>query len=89
MTKFELTNHARDRIKERGIKDPNGVVLKPIKKKHWTKKRIKELCVLEGFKNDYIYWKTKDNINTVYVCRQKDIGLYVVITAFNLGGKNI
>mgnify|MGYP003502215288 CR=1 FL=1 len=78
---FKITKHAKERMLERNIKPPtSSMVLKCAGKK--LKKRIRERCVRKGVESGKIYWVKNDG--TVYVCAQEDVGVYCVITAFNL-----
>jgi len=78
---FELTSHCEKRMEERSIPHPNDVGLVPANRK--TKKLIRESCKKEGFKSDYVYWTVLvQQERLVYVCVQKDIAHYIVLTCF-------
>jgi hypothetical protein len=79
---FIFTPHAKKRMKERDIADPNKWILMPCGRK--LKKKIRETCKLNGTKTDHIYWTTRTKPHTIFVTRQLDIGKYEVVTAFVL-----
>ena len=79
---FIVTNHAKLRMIQRDIPEPNKLILKCARKK--TRKKIRELCIKNGVKNEidgYVYFV---NDKFVYVCIILDIAKYKVITAFKL-----
>lgn len=87
MAKFELTDHARKRMKEREVLDPNGLLLINAGRK--TRRRIRESCKSMGCDNkEYVYLATRHlhthnkNPISVYICKAIDIGKYIVITVF-------
>jgi hypothetical protein len=82
---FKLTKHAKKRMLERGIELPDETMnMKAAgrKTRRKTRRRIREACKKKGLQGGTIYWTRRDG--TVYVCAQEDIGVYCVITAFNL-----
>lgn len=79
--KFDITNHAQARMQERDIPHPSEMGLSIANGK--TKKLVKESCLKEGFKSDYVYWTQRYlGFRYVYVCVQKDINHYILITCF-------
>lgn len=78
---FDITTHAQKRMDERNIPHPYEMGLKIANGK--AMKQIKESCKKEGLKRDYIYWTQFINrARYVYVCVQKDVNHYIVITCF-------
>ena len=80
---FSLTTHAKWRIKQRCLPNPNGLKMHPAGKK--TARRIRLRCEKSGVKNawgsDYVYWVHK---TFIYVCVTTAPGNYLVITAWDL-----
>lgn len=78
---FDFTPHALKRMEQRNIPDPNGFGTKIANGK--TKKLIRESCLKSGFNNEYVYWtKLTHEYRYVYVCVQKDVSQYTVVTCF-------
>lgn len=81
---FKLTKHAKQRLSERNIKPPKGTILYPVGKK--TRRRIRESCECHGCNTvDYIYFMTRGGKIEdlfIYVCKQLDAGVFLLITAF-------
>ena len=78
---FELTHHARQRLTERGIRDPNTARMRSVSKK--MRGKIRAACKKKGYDpSKYVYFLS--GTRTVYVTVCKDVGSYVLITAFEL-----
>lgn len=76
---FHLTPHAISRITERNIPDPNIVKIRVTGRK--TRKTLRERC--KSFNHrEFIYFSS--GFKDIYVCKQIDVGEYLVITAFNI-----
>lgn len=66
---------------ERNMPHPYDLGLRIANRK--TKKKIKETCPNEGFKQDCIYWTLiVGNERFVYVTVQKGINHYILLTCF-------
>lgn len=77
---FIITEHAKKRMEERNIPDPNSLNLFPAGRN--TKKKIRESCKKHGFKNyigsEYIYFRGG---KYVFVCLIETVATYKVLTA--------
>lgn len=73
---FELTNHAKIRLIERNLPDPNNLRLCRVSTRFMKKLRKR----LKSFNSETIYFSY--NQKFIYVCIQIDINHYKVITAF-------
>ncbi len=83
MRNFTYTNHAFKRIKERQIPYPDNLTLRCPGRK--TRKKIRDACVKNGYKREYVFYIHTSNKNIfVYVCLSTDIGKFLIITAFLL-----
>lgn len=82
---FELTRHAKQRLEERGILDPNMARMKAVSKK--MRGRIRAACKGKGYDpTRYVYFLSGSR--TVYVAVCKDVDRYILITAFELELEN-
>ena len=79
-TKFILTDHAKIRLKEREIEDPNGLRLTIAKNN--ARKKIIEDCPKNKVKKENVYFRTMSIPYTIYVCIAIGIGEYKLVTAF-------
>jgi hypothetical protein len=83
---FILTNHAKQRLRQRSIPHPQDIDLQIAKNRF--KKKIKANCRVNGYEKNLVYWRgnnKKDFDNgkiPVYVCSAIEAGVYTVITAF-------
>jgi hypothetical protein len=84
---FLLTDHAKQRMEERGIPHPSQLILKPAGAA--IRRRIRETCERAGVKNewgsDYVYFTNSGRfVVNVFVCKVEGVAKYRVITAFVL-----
>lgn len=78
---FAITEHAKKRLVERGIRDPNNARMRSVSKK--MRGKIRAACKKKGYDPcRYVYFLS--GTRTVYVTVCKDVGSYVLITAFEL-----
>lgn len=82
VSKFTISPHAKERIVERGMTDPNALEKALRIAKRSARKKIIESCPRAGFKQECIYWITHTNPMPVYVTKCIDINKYIVVTAF-------
>lgn len=80
---FELTDHAKQRMEERGCPDPNSLVLRTPGIN--IMKRIRKSCKYHhavkrfGINKRVFFY----NNGYVYVCVQTDVAKYMVLTCWN------
>lgn len=78
---FIHTIHANQRLKTRGIPPPDKSQCLPVGKK--IRRRIAQLCPDNGCNlKEYIYFRNREG--GVYVTKQIDAGVYLLITAFKV-----
>lgn len=79
--KIDLSNHAKKRLEEREIPDPNTLILKHAGKK--LRRKVRESCKTLGCKTcEAIYFGYYGlNVTYVFVCKQVDIGKFICLTA--------
>jgi len=87
MAIFNLTNHSKVRLLQRNIPEPYNLKLQPAGQKIKRKLRVNcpEHDIHKNIRNGYVYWVYKQYI--VYVCKQVDVAVYTVITAFDINKK--
>lgn len=79
---FEISHHAKQRMIERDIKNPNEVFLKLVK--NAVRKEVQKRCVKNGYKHKNVYFRTTEKPYSIYVTTNIDINKYLVVTAFKL-----
>lgn len=79
--KFHLSEHAQKRIVERNLPIPaSNLKLRVTGKK--TRRVLRETCKKSFTMKDRIFFRLNPSI--IYVCKQIDVGEYLVLTAFDL-----
>lgn len=89
--RFTHTKHADEQLKLRNIEVPKGKVLCAAGRK--TRQMIRNSCKGKGYDSEYIYLMNRNNGKkypiVVYVCKQTEIGVLLLITAFKYEKKGI
>ena len=81
--KFKLTKHAKLRLSQRTIINPNKINLKVAKNK--VRKRIREICA-QTYDKNLTYFRSDNDLKpiNIYVCKEIKKDQYLLITAFNI-----
>lgn len=79
--KYIYTKHSTQRLAEREIPNPEGLLLRYANKR--LKRKIRESCQKEGCDTTkaFYYWSRYNGMDYIYVCQQIDEGVFLLITA--------
>ncbi len=80
VTMFLFTDHFVKRMRERGVPNPNGLLLKVAKKK--LRAKIRKDCPKSGTREDCVYWYFTNVLKQtfVYVSVPSGVNNYIMIT---------